>query len=67
MLRIKKEYFRWIYLLDQDISIKSEALYETKHIFIVFIVYFLKITLTKQFCAQPLRLVWLIVCTKNRT
>ena len=26
-----------------------------------------KITLTKEFCAQPLRLVWLIVCTKNRT
>ena len=25
------------------------------------------ITLRKEFCAQPLRLVWLIVCTKNRT
>ena len=23
------------------------------------------ITLTKEFCAQPLRKVWLIVCTKN--
>ena len=26
-----------------------------------------EITLTKELCAQPLRLVWLIVCTKNRT
>ena len=26
-----------------------------------------KITLTKEFCAQPLRLVWIIVCTKDRT
>ena len=25
----------------------------------------LTITLTKEFCAQPLRLVWLIVCTKT--
>ena len=25
----------------------------------------LVITLTKEFCAQPLRLVWLIVCTKT--
>ena len=24
-----------------------------------------KITLTKEFCAQPLTLVWLIVCTKT--
>ena len=24
-----------------------------------------KITLTKEFCAQPLRLAWLIVCTKK--
>ena len=28
---------------------------------------FMKITLMKEFCAQPLRLVWLNVCTKNRT
>ena len=27
----------------------------------------IKITLTKEFCAQPLRLVYLSVCTKNRT
>ena len=27
----------------------------------------LVITLTKEFCAQPLRIVWLIVCTKDRT
>ena len=24
-----------------------------------------RIALTKEFCAQPLRLVWLIVCTKT--
>ena len=24
-----------------------------------------RITLTKEFCAQPVRLVWLIVCTKT--
>ena len=29
-------------------------------------VYYFQITLTKEFCAQPLRQVWLIVCTKKR-
>ena len=31
----------------------------------VFVCFIIQITLTKEFCAQPLRQVWLIVCTKT--